>query len=193
MAQRDMVDVQDINAAIRTGDERYWRLVYEAYFGRIARFVAAEYGPMADDIAEDLSCRTLLKLVNARKKPQFEHQRQFVAWLYKAARCSALDYWRSTAARDDRRTDRYECPDDLTMDVPMGTEDEVPGDERVERVLAQLKPQERLLLAMRANGTPYVQISEELGIRENVARTYFDRAKRRFRKLYLAQGEVPEQ
>lgn len=186
-----MADVHDINAAIRTGGERYWRAIYEEYFGRLARFIAKEYGPMADDIAEELSYKTLLKLVNARTRPQFGHYRQFVSWLYKAARCSALDYWRSHAARDDRITDRYECPDDLAMTVPPEDALDVPPDSCVAQVLEQLSERDRLLLAMRANGTPYRDIAAELELKENVARTYFDRAKRKFRTLYLQLKEAP--
>ncbi|MBD3242654.1 MAG: sigma-70 family RNA polymerase sigma factor [Chitinivibrionales bacterium] len=185
MARADMVDVDEINAAIVSGDERYWRLIFQAYYGPLTGFLASEYGPLADDIAEELSCRTLLKLVNARRKPQFRHSRQFVAWLYKAARCTALDYWRSNAAKADRCTERYECPDELTMRMPVGADREVPTDSVVDAVLAALRPNEKLLLVMRANGTPYKEIAAEIGVKENVARTYFDRARRKFRKLYL--------
>lgn len=185
MARTTMVDVDEINAAIVSGGERYWRLIYEAFFGPLAGFITSEYGPLTDDIAEELSCRTLLKLVNARKKPHFRHYRQFVAWLYKAARCTALDYWRSNAAKADRATDRYECPDDLAMRMPVGADREVPYDSVIETVLASLRPNEKLLLVMRANGTPYRDIAAEIGVKENVARTYFDRARRKFRKLYL--------
>ncbi len=185
MTPRESADLDTINAAIRTGGERYWRVIYHAYFVPLGAFIVRRFGPLPSDIAENLAHRTLLKLVNARRRPQFADRRQFVAWLYKAARCTALDYWRSAAGKAERVTQRYECADDFIVNMPERVAVEcVAANGRVEEVLAKLSERERTLLNMRANGTAYSDIARELGIAENVARTYFSRAKQRFKKLY---------
>jgi RNA polymerase sigma factor (sigma-70 family) len=186
MTPKEPAELDTINAAIRTGGEQYWRVIYHAYFARLEAFIAKKFGPLPSDIAEDLAYRTLLKLVNARRRPQFADIRQFVAWLYKAARCSALDYWRSAAGKAERVTQRYEHPDDLIVDMPERVElNGTAVNGQVEAVLARLTTRDRILLTMRANGTAYSDIAQEIGVAENAARTYFSRAKSRFKKLYV--------
>jgi RNA polymerase sigma factor (sigma-70 family) len=188
MMDREALEVAEINLAIKTGGEGYWRKVYHAYFEPLKVFISREFGPLPADIAEDLSYRTLLKLVDCRRKPNFGHKRQLVAWLYKAARCSALDYWKSLEGKARRGTKLVEDADDLFVSVPESAVVEGEDDEQVRQVLAAMTERERLLLTMRTNGTPYSTIAAELGIEENAARTYFDRAKKKFAKQYTERA-----
>jgi RNA polymerase sigma factor (sigma-70 family) len=178
------MDINRINAAIAGGGEEYWREIYRAYFPPLAAFIGREYRPMPADIAEELACRALLKLIHGRIKPRFGHEAQFVSWLYKAARTTALDYVRSNAGKAQRKSDSIENDEDLVVDIPERYDGEVVTDEVVVGVLAQLSEMDRKLLVMRADGTAYGMIAEELGLKENAARTYFLRAKKKFAKLY---------
>jgi RNA polymerase sigma factor (sigma-70 family) len=192
MVDREALDVADINAAIRSGGEQYWRRLYAAWFGPLTGFIGREFGPLPADICEELSYRTLLKLVECRRRPQFGHQRQFVAWLYKAARCTALDYWKSLEGRDRRDTHGLGDAEEFLVSLPQRCEDESAADLLVQRVLAAMSERERLLLTMRASGTAYAVIAAELRLEENAARTYFDRAKKKFARLYTQQLEVQD-
>jgi RNA polymerase sigma factor (sigma-70 family) len=155
------LNAADINEAIETGGEPYWRKIYYAWFIPLKRFIAHEYAPIPDDVAEELSCRTLLKLINGRKKPQFSHINQFITWLYKAARSTSLDYWKSSQGRAFKAIDCVESCDDLFIELPSAVDDPV-TDVRIGEVLQQLTEKERRLLQMRAEGTPYQVISREL-------------------------------
>ncbi len=183
------MDIGQINEAIATGGEEYWRGIYRQYFEPLARFIGREYRPIPADIAEELACRALLKLVQGRAKPHFGHEAQFVSWLYKAARTTALDYVRSNAGKAQRRSASVDDNEELLVDLPERYDGEVVTDETVVGVLEQLSEMDRKLLVMRADGTAYCTIADELGLKENAARTYFLRAKKKFARLYLGALE----
>ncbi len=56
-----MVDVHTINTAIESGGEGYWRLIYTTYFRPLVGFFASEYGPVADDIGEELRVKSAVQ------------------------------------------------------------------------------------------------------------------------------------
>jgi RNA polymerase sigma factor (sigma-70 family) len=179
MAENMQTEIAQINAAIASGGGAYWRIIYRRYFPGLAVFIQRDYGPMPSDIAEDLSYRTLMKLITARTRPRFTHTRQFTSWLFKAARCTALDYWKSLKGKMDQATHSVDAGEDMFVNLP---DDQAPGElhARVQAAMARLNQAEQSLLSMRANGTPYSVIAEDLGIKENVARTRFGRAKKKF-------------
>lgn len=178
------IDIEVINSAIKTGGEIYWRSVYQNYFPPIVAFISREYGPIPEDIAEELGYKTLLKLVNGGKKPYFEVERQFILWLLKAIRTTVFDFWKSREGRKFRCTTNCEFTNDMIVQIPEIEDTEVQENRSIEEILLQLSHTDQMILKMRANGTAYKIIAEELGIKENVARSYFHRAKRKFKKMY---------
>ncbi len=182
------ITAEEINEAIESGSEVYWRKIYNRYFIPLKLYFMREFGPLPSDIAEDLSFHTLLKLINGKVRPRFSHSRQLSVWLYKAARCTAIDYWKSVRGKMHKATHTHEYADDLWVNAPSAFE-AGPREKLVYAALQHLSQTERSLLSMRANATPYRTIAEELKLKENVARTYFNRAKKRFAAHYLKLQE----
>jgi RNA polymerase sigma factor (sigma-70 family) len=188
MERRDVPDIQELNRSIGAGGAGYWREIYQCYFPALVRFVRKRFESIPEDIAEELASRALLKLVDGERRPSFAHVSQFKAWILTTARNLALDYLRSVAGKGCTGTALSDTLDEMLVETPV-CEGEGETERRVRRALAGLSPRERCLLAMRANCTPYETIAEELGVRANAARTYFFRAKARFRKLYEEEIE----
>jgi RNA polymerase sigma factor (sigma-70 family) len=183
MERKGVADIHQLNRAISTGGTGYWREIYRCYFPALVRFVRKRFDSIPEDIAEELASRALLKLIDGPRRPSFTHINQFMAWVLTAVRNLALDHLRSVAGKGRAGTVLCDTLDELRVEVPSCPE-EGETERRVRRVLALLSERDRRLLAMRANGTPYETIAEELEVRANAARTYFFRAKARFRRLY---------
>lgn len=189
---RDNIDsINTINNAIKNGDELAWRKIYSQYYHAIANCIRKDLSRRGknDGILEDLIHQTFLRIVTANKKPTFENIRQFYAWLIKAARTEVIDYFRNNSQKSDDLLIYSEDIELLSVDIPASGNSKSPTDIKVSRILSLMSEKENLLLRMRAEGTEYKLIAEELCIQENVARTYYQRAALKFKKLYLDNSE----
>lgn len=181
---RNIKDVEIINSAIQDGDKRAWRNLYEGYYGAIYAYLG-KYPDLRNQEKHDLVQQVFLRLVTARTKPRFDQSRAFYSWLMKAANSATLDYFRKSAQKTEGITDFLEDIDQMTLETPEEETDDGPIEQKVAKVLSTLTSQEKVLLFMRSKGTNYTLIARELGIKENVARTYYARAAAKFKRNYL--------
>ena len=157
--------------------------LYEAYHG----LVLAHLTRLVDDrsTAEDLCQETFLKVLRA-----WEAGAAIVnvsAWLYRIATNTAYDHLR-------RRRCIHFTPLCEAMQSPTGAhsmETRLNEQEPVQRTLAQLPTQYRMLLLLRDGaGHSTEEIADALGCSHNAVRLRLFRARERFRQVYLATSEA---
>jgi RNA polymerase sigma-70 factor, ECF subfamily len=91
----DELEPQELAALIaraRTGDSQAFAAIYDAYAGRLYRFLALRVTEPAD--AEDLLQRVFVKVVEALPRYQ-DRGLPFGAWLFRIARNVAIDFARA--------------------------------------------------------------------------------------------------
>jgi len=176
--------IAELNLAIQKGGEDYWRKVYFGFAPRIKRFLSRQFSTnnLPDDVFEDMASKTLLKL--AEKKPVFDVEAEIWCWLCKTAMNLVRDYIESLTGQTLSSTDHNDDKlNEFVMEVEKDTEPSL-AEARVNVAFEKLSQEEQTLLSMRVKGTPYEMIAIELGIKENVARVYYGRAKEKLRQLY---------
>lgn len=133
--------------------------------------------------AEDLVSETFLKLY---RRPFPQDDNHLLGWLYRTAMNLGIDALRSSA----RRT-RYE---DAAARAATKCETAANGfdqalraerQQRVRRVLAELKPAQAQLLLLRASGHSYKELADCLGMEPGSVGTLLIRAEAAFEQRYL--------
>ena len=145
---------------------------------------------------EDIGQQVFLKVFLALKR--FDGRSSFSTWLYKIAVNETYDYLRKKKARKlvyeaDISAEQEER---LTSSVP--DERHAPADERseahqaVERLLAELSPDERLMIVLKeVEGYSVEEISEAMGVNPNTVKVRMFRARRRLTELYRRRYGSP--
>jgi RNA polymerase sigma factor (sigma-70 family) len=187
--QTSIVDISEVNLAIKNGGEQFWRVVYGKYASFVKKTLAYHNPDLPVDIIENLAHNVLLKLTEKKSHaPQFEVEKQLIKWLYRTMETTVIDFHRLKTNSVFNSTDRVdnidELPGDMEIDIDDSLEAEKPTIENIEKGMAMLPERDRKLLRMGAEGTPFKVIAQELGMKENATRVYFGRAKAKFAKLY---------
>lgn len=142
--------------------------------------------------AMDLTQETFVRAW--RGLPQFRAQAQFSTWLYRLASNVCIDFLRAQQHRS------VVCLSEMgeegqTWEMP----DPAPGPEssllrqehaqQLRRALAQLRPEQRQILTLRAmQGLSYQQIAQVLGLREGTVKSRLARAREQLRVKMQAEG-----
>ena len=181
-------DIEQINNAIITGDENAWRKIYNSYYGAIKNQLRKL--DVKESIIKDLVHQTFLRLINSKKKPVFENTNQVYAWFIKTAKSTAFDHFKSASQKTEKLINYQEDIELLSIDIPKSSSSKSPTDIKVLKILSLMPERDRKLLQMRTAGTKFKLIAQEIGMQENAARTYYQRAAAKFRKLYLEHFEL---
>jgi RNA polymerase sigma-70 factor, ECF subfamily len=151
--------------------------LFHAHYPRVVAMLDRLMGDrgQAEEIAADAFCKL------ARQRGGDDG---LTAWLYRVAINAGLDAVRSNARRK-RREQEAGMPQaaEGALDRLLAEERR----ERVQRVLAALKPREAQLLLLRADGMSYRELAETLGIQPGSVGSMLARAEQEFERRYRAR------
>jgi len=177
------------------GDVSAFEALVRAHQKRVLSIVAGILRWNED--VEDISQQVFLKVFLALKR--FDGRSSFSTWLYKIAVNETYDYLRKKKARklvyeadlseeQEERLSDY-VPDDGRATTPERAESR----QAVERLLAELTPEERLMIVLKeVEGYSVEEISEALGVNPNTVKVRMFRARRRMTELYRRRYGAPQ-
>ena len=182
MHQRvEQLDEHDLIARCRAGDQEAFRTLVERYqdlvYGLISRTLFDR--EQADDLAQEAFLRV------HRGLPYFRRDARLSTWIYRIVI--------NLCAQQRGRTSPLELSLDETTDagrprVDPGGPDRAFTDfelrERLDKALAQLPSQHRVLIAAHyMDGVRYQELADAFGLPLGTVKTQLHRAKRRLREL----------
>ena len=146
-----------------------------------------------EEDAADLTQEAFLRVW--QKLPEFRLQAAFSTWLYRLTTNLCLDFMRGRKRRPTvplEREDEEQTPLPEPKDPAATPEEAALASEeqrRLRRALAELSPEQRELLALRAvRDLNYAQIAELLGVPEGTVKSRLARAREALRKSSRARG-----
>ena len=150
--------------------------VFELLRDPIYRYICRLIGKRTE--AEDLTQETFLRLYDSLQKGQAMGNVR--PWLYRVAHNLAIDWLRQLGRLEQIEEDL--SPSTMPIDAAPNAEQRLLAQERqrtLRRVLAQLSPQQRHCLFLRAEGLGYREIGDVLGIGISSVSTFLGRAIKR--------------
>lgn len=178
------MEITTINRAIRTGDEQAWKAVVDHFYGQLKRYLEIRYRIEPEE-AEQFVQEAFLKLSGLENPPEFSYPGQFYNYLKVTGRSVFLDHEKSI---DQQAQNLFEVLDErefFAMEVKEDAPDMYPKiTAAVKQVLGEMPEKDRKILEMRANQTEFEIISREVGINSHSLRTYYTRAKAKFKKRF---------
>lgn len=158
------------------GDEQAQRELIVAYQHRVAGFVYAM--TTRSDYVEDLSQQVFIKMIRALDR--LEAPSQFESWLFRLARNTCIDQLRRQKLR---RMFLPFAAEHENIPEPAGAVDTEELD-ALRHALAQLRPQDRALLALVQEGRSHAEIAEILSTSITAVKARLHRAREHLRKHY---------
>jgi RNA polymerase sigma-70 factor (ECF subfamily) len=175
-------DLAELVRRAQRGDESAQRELILAYQHRVAGFVYAMTN--RSDYVEDLSQQVFIKMVRAIDRLQAPAQ--FESWLFRLARNTCIDQLRRQKLR------RIFLPfgeEHENIPEPPGAVDSEELD-ALRHALAQLRPQDRALLALVQEGRSHAEIAVVLSTSVAAVKARLHRAREHLRKHYQPEHET---
>jgi len=166
----------DLVRRAQQGDEAAQRELIVAYQHRVAGFVFAMTN--RSDTVEDLCQQVFIKMIRAVDRLQAPAQ--FESWLFRLARNTCIDQLRRQRLR---RIFLPFAEEHENIPEPPGAVDSEELD-ALRHALAQLRPQDRALLALVQEGRSHAEISEILGTSVAAVKARLHRAREQLRAHY---------
>jgi len=172
--------------------EQLVRLHQRRVFGIVAGILR-----WSEDI-EDISQQVFLKVFLALRR--FDGRSSFGTWLYKIAVNETYDYLRKRKARklvyeSDLSQEQQDQLSQVPPDAPgRAALEQAESRQAVERLLAQLAPEERMMIVLKeVEGYSVEEISQALDMNPNTVKVRMFRARRRLSELYRRRyGQRPD-
>jgi RNA polymerase sigma-70 factor (ECF subfamily) len=152
-----------------------------SYQHRVAGFVYAMVG--RSDAVEDLAQQVFIKMIRALDRLQAPAQ--FESWLFRLARNTCIDYLRRMKLR---RIFTPFAAEHENIAEPAGAVDTEELD-ALRHALAQLRPQDRALLALVQEGRSHAEIAETLDTSVAAIKARLHRAREHLRQHYQPSHE----
>lgn len=171
----------DLVRRAQKGEETAQRELIVAYQHRVAGFIYAM--TTRREYVEDLSQQVFIKMIRALDR--LEAPAQFESWLFRLARNTCIDQLRSQKLR------RIFLPfgeEHENIPEPPGAVDTEELD-ALRHALAQLRPQDRALLALVQEGRSHAEIAEILSTSVAAVKARLHRAREHLREHYTPQHE----
>lgn len=162
--------------AFKKGDREAFGGIYDAYAERIYRFFFSRTG--ARELSEDLTSDTFRKALEHLTDFK-EGKGSFTAWLYRIARNTLIDHWR-TAKVDAPLDEALEVGASIDM---AGAADAKERLSQVRAYLAKLSADERQVVLLRVwDGLSYAEIAEAMERTEGSAKMLFSRTVQKMKR-----------
>ncbi len=116
--------------------------LYRRYLDRVYHYLVARVGACAD--AEDLTSQVFLAVIEGL--PRYKERGQFAAWLFSIARRKAADYYRHHQPQIALE-EAFDQPS--TLNEPLAQTLQADEHDRLRKVIAGLREEERELLRLR--------------------------------------------
>jgi RNA polymerase sigma-70 factor (ECF subfamily) len=171
----------DLVRRAQQGDEAAQRQLIISYQHRVAGFVYAITN--RSDSVEDIAQQIFIKMVRALGRLQAPVQ--FESWLFRLARNTCIDHLRRQKLR---RIFTPFSPEHEDVPEPPGAVDTEELD-ALRHALAQLRPQDRALLALVQEGRSHAEIAETLSITVAAVKARLHRARDHLRQHYQPHHE----
>ena len=172
----------DLVRRAQQGEESAQHELIVSYQHRVAGFVYAMTG--RSDYVEDLSQQVFIKMIRALDRLQAPAQ--FESWLFRLARNTCIDQLRRQKLR------RIFLPfgeEHENIPEPAGAVDSEELD-ALRHALAQLRPQDRALLALVQEGRSHAEIAETLETSVAAVKARLHRAREHLREHYTSEHET---
>ena len=166
----------DLVRRAQRGDEAAQRELIVAYQHRVAGFVFTMTN--RSDVVEVLCQQIFIKMIRAVDRLQAPAQ--FESWLFRLARNTCIDQLRRQRLR---RIFLPFAEEHENIPEPPGAVDSEELD-ALRHALAQLRPQDRALLALVQEGRSHAEISEILGTSVAAVKARLHRAREHLREHY---------
>lgn len=165
-----MLRDQQIPADIKKGDSEAFGKLYDEYIKKIYNFIY--YKTHHKETAEDLTSATFVKALQNIQKYSLE-KGSFSAWLYKIARNTVIDHYR-TMKFNYNIEDAWDISSDEKIDFDTDSRLKI---EEIKKYIKDFKQTERDIIIMRVwQEMSYREIAEILGKTENNCKVIFSRA-----------------
>jgi RNA polymerase sigma-70 factor (ECF subfamily) len=174
-------ELVDLVRRAQKGNETAQRELIVSYQHRIAGFVYAITN--RSDSVEDLAQQIFIKMVRALDRLQAPAQ--FESWLFRLARNTCIDHLRRQKLR---RIFMPFAPEHEDVPEPPGAVDTEELD-ALRHALAQLRPQDRALLALVQEGRSHAEIADALAITVAAVKARLHRAREQLRQYYQPHHE----
>lgn len=178
----DATELEDIRRSRQGDDEAYRRLIekhQKHVSGILWRFSRDRV--VHEELVQDVFVEAYMSLRSYRQKAPFNH------WLSRIATRVGYRYWKQMARRHE--TENFSLAEwDRIPDEPAEQMDPGAAASLVHRLLAQLRPRDRLVLTLRyLEGCDVAETALRTGWTQTMVKVQAARAKKRLEKL-IAQG-----
>lgn len=160
----------------QAGNREDFALLYDAYVNKIYSFIY--FRTQHKETAEDLTSRAFMKALEKIKSfnPELGN---FSAWLYRIARNSVIDHYRTKKNETDI-ADIWDLSDGQDIERDIDTKEKLKA---VDAYLKTLKSEQREIIIMRVwQGMSYLEIAEVLGRSEASCKMTYLRAIARLKQ-----------
>ncbi len=181
MEASSTTELVDLVRRAQKGDENAQRELVVSYQHRVAGFIYAMTG--RSDYVEDLAQQVFIKMIRALDR--LEAPAQFESWLFRLARNTCIDQLRRQKLR---RMFLPFADEHENIPEPPGAVDTEELD-ALRHALAQLRPQDRALLALVQEGRSHAEIADTLSTSVAAVKARLHRAREHLREHYQPQHE----
>ena len=172
----------DLVRRAQQGDDLAQRDLIVSYQHRVAGFIYAMTG--RTDYVEDLAQQVFIKMIRALDR--LEAPAQFESWLFRLARNTCIDQLRRQKLRRIFLPFGAEHENIAEPPGAVGTEEL----DALRHALAQLRPQDRALLALVQEGRSHAEIAEILSTSVAAVKARLHRAREHLREHYQSPHET---
>jgi RNA polymerase sigma-70 factor (ECF subfamily) len=180
----DAAELEDIRRSRQGDSDAYRRLIerhQEHVSGILWRFSRDRL--VHEELVQDVFVETYLSLASYRAKAPFAH------WLSRIATRVGYRYWKQTARRRERESFTLDEWDQMP-DEPAERIDPSEAASLVHRLLAQLRPRDRLVLTLRyLEGCDVAETAHRTGWTKSMVKVQTLRAMKKLEKLVGPAGE----
>jgi RNA polymerase sigma-70 factor (ECF subfamily) len=180
----DAAELEDIRRSRQGDSDAYRRLIerhQEHVSGILWKFSRDRL--VHEELVQDVFVEAYMSLGSYRAKAPFAH------WLARIATRVGYHYWKQMARRRERESFTLEEWDQMP-DEPAERMDPSQAASLVHRLLAQLRPRDRLVLTLRfLEGCNVAETARRTGWTKSMVKVQTQRAKKRLEKLIGPAGE----
>ena len=156
--------------------ELYYRDVYSYVYYRVSNV----------QDAEDLTDEVFLKMVEAIRSCRARTERSFMAWLFRIANSSVVDYRRRQAVRDHLPLDEKYLPTHAGPEAPVETK---LTQERLQQAISKLTDDQQQVIILRfIEGLSNAETAQVLGKSEGAIKSLQHRGLASLRRILEGSG-----